>query len=283
MNCDSLYHQLESDFIIPGMTDDWFSCMGALAPYLCENFKTRSMGLVCDFASSVDEVYTAVFPSAAVMGHVLDVSTGPALLFVHHPMVWCGGSQTDAFANMDDSLLERFARRKIAIYCLHVPLDHYGCFSTTVSFARAIGIRPTRAFRDYFGAQVALIGVTGSASTREQRDTIAKQVGHECSLYSYGDETFSDATIAVLAGGGNDIETLHEVRRVGVTTLVTGITAKNVYSREAHEYAESYGINLIGATHYSSEKYACIAMTKYFRALGLSSEFISGVPAIDDL
>lgn len=70
------------------------------------------------------------------MRHVLETSKRPALLFVHHPMAWLGASQTDAFVNMERSLIERFGSREIAIYGLHVPLDHYGDFSTTVTFAR---------------------------------------------------------------------------------------------------------------------------------------------------
>jgi len=32
----------------------------------------------------------------------------------------------------------------------------------------------------------------------------------------------------------------------------------------------------LAATHYSTEKFACIAMTEYFTELGLPSEFIEG-------
>jgi len=39
----------------------------------------------------------------------------------------------------------------------------------------------------------------------------------------------------------------------------------------------------MGGTHYSSEKFACIAMCKDFEKLGLGSEFIADTPSFEDL
>jgi hypothetical protein len=39
----------------------------------------------------------------------------------------------------------------------------------------------------------------------------------------------------------------------------------------------------LGGTHYSTEKFACMAMTKYFEKLGLPSEFIEDAPGLADL
>ena len=64
---------------------------------------------------------------------------------------------------------------------------------------------------------------------------------------------------------------------------MTGITAKNDHSRKAHEFAEKNNLNLLGGTHYSTEIFACIAMIDYFKKLGLSSEFISYKPVMEDM
>jgi hypothetical protein len=87
MNSARLYEQLEKDFINPALSDDWAGRMTAIADYLTDNFKKRSMGLVCDNSRVVSRVYTAVFPSRRVMQTILDKGEGNVLLFVHHPMV----------------------------------------------------------------------------------------------------------------------------------------------------------------------------------------------------
>ena len=64
---------------------------------------------------------------------------------------------------------------------------------------------------------------------------------------------------------------------------MTGITALNDFSKETHEFEKENHINLIGGTHYSTEKFACIAMTEYFSKLGINSKFIDGQYYLEDL
>jgi hypothetical protein len=66
MKASQLYKQLEKDFITKNLSDDWAEHMTSVADFLSGNFKKRSMGLVCDFATKINKVYTAVFPSKPV-------------------------------------------------------------------------------------------------------------------------------------------------------------------------------------------------------------------------
>ena len=68
-----------------------------------------------------------------------------------------------------------------------------------------------------------------------------------------------------------------------ITTLVTGVTPVNDYSRETHRFEKENKINVLGGTHYSSEKFACIEICKYFNDLGLHARFISDEPDLYDL
>jgi len=52
---------------------------------------------------------------------------------------------------------------------------------------------------------------------------------------------------------------------------------------EFHQIAKESKINVMGATHYSTEKYACMAMLDYFAGLGVEAEFIEGTPCKEDL
>ncbi len=52
---------------------------------------------------------------------------------------------------------------------------------------------------------------------------------------------------------------------------------------EFHRIVLESKINVIGATHYSTEKYACMAMTGYFKKIGVEAEFLEGRYFLEDL
>ncbi|MCD4777107.1 MAG: Nif3-like dinuclear metal center hexameric protein [Candidatus Aegiribacteria sp.] len=283
MKAARLYDQLEKDFITPEMSDEWAQYMDSVADFLSDNFKKRSMGLVCDFTTEISKVYTAVFPSGNIMQRILDDGTEDAMLFVHHPSIWDIRKAPDVFQQIDRELLQQFENRKISIYNLHVPLDNFGEYSTSVTLAKALGIKPEKAFAAYFGAMAGVFGKTDCATVQDLKNKFQETVNHEVSLYKYGDDEIKDATVAVIAGGGNDIDILQEVFKAGVNTFVTGIAVINKHSSKAHEYAEKQGINILGGTHYSTEKFACISMVDYFTETGLPSEFIEDEPVMEDM
>ena len=110
-------------------------------------------------------------------------------------------------------------------------------------------------------------------------------VGHKVKIWNYGKEEIKDRKVAVVAGGGCDAEILSEISQLGINTFLTGVTFHNNYepSIEAHKIAKENRINIIGGTHYSTEKFACIKMVKYFEGLGISAEFIPDNPDMGDL
>ncbi len=283
MKAAELYAQLERDFITPAMTDGWAPRMAPVAEFVCDNFMDRSMGLVCDNASEVNKVYTAVFASDVVMQRLVDEDETDAMLFLHHPMDWDIGNVAGVFQPMNTHLLRQFRERRLAVYNLHVPLDNYGEFSTSASLARALGVEITAPFAAYHGALAGVFGTTEFSTVRPLRERFEAVVGHKTSLYRYGADEIAGGRVAVVAGGGNDLEVLEEVVAEGVGTLLTGATARNEYSEDAHKYAESHAINILGGTHYSTEKFACQTMVGYFNGLGLSAEFIGDTPGMEDL
>ena len=70
---------------------------------------------------------------------------------------------------------------------------------------------------------------------------------------------------------------------LGVHAMVTGITTENEHTAAAHGFARNAKIHLLGGTHYSTERFACEAMTGYFTGLGLSAEFLPGTPVLEDM
>ena len=211
MKATQLYNQLEEDFIIPKMSDEWSKDMNSVAEFLCPNFLKRSMGLVCDFAVEINRVYTAVFPSADVMLKILGDGTQDGMLFVHHPSIWDIRKAPEVFQQMDRALLQIFKERRISIYNLHVPLDNFGKHSTSVTLAKAIGVKPENTFAPYFGAMVGIVGKCDCATVQDLKNKFQEIVNNSVSLYNYGDNEIKDATVAIVAGGGNDVETLEEI------------------------------------------------------------------------
>lgn len=283
MNAADLYNKLEKDFITPTLSDKWAEYMVSISDYLTENFKRRSMGLVCDNSAMINKVYTAVFPSSVVMQSIIDKEETDIMLFVHHPSIWDIRKAPETFQQMDRDSLQLFKERRISIYNLHVPLDSYGPYSTSVTLAKALEIKISKSFGYYFGGLCAVIGKIGLSSVQELKDEFESVVRHRVSLYEYGTDEIEEGMVAVAAGGGNIIGVLEEVAGEGVNTFLTGITARNEHSEVSHRYAEDKGISILGGTHYSTEKPACQAICCYFMKLGLPSEFIEDNPILEDL
>jgi len=283
MKASQIYKKLERDFITPKMTDEWAEYMGPISDFLSDNFKKRSMGLVCDFAKEIKRTYTAVFPSKEVMQRIIDDGTQDAMLFVHHPSIWDIRKAPEVFQQMDRQLLQEFKNRKISIYNLHVPLDNFGEYSTSMTLAKALKIKPINPFAPYFGSLCGVFGKTDAKTVQDIKKKFQNSIGHEVKLYNYGDNGIKNGKVAVVAGGGNEKGILEEIAGAGVNTFITGITAKSEYSKEAHDFAKKHKINILGGTHYSTEVFACVAMVDYFKKIGLPSEFIADKPVMEDM
>lgn len=283
MKATKLYQKLDHDFILENMTDDWAKHMDLIYDFLSDNFKNRSMGLVCDFTKKITKVYTAVFPSQKVMQKILDDKAENALLFVHHPAIWDIRTSPDVFHQMDRKQLQKFKEKNISIYNLHVPLDNYGNYSTSVTLAKALDIKPNKEFAPYFGGFAGVIGKTEIPTIQELKKKFESALGHKASIYNYGNNEIKNGKVAIVAGGGNSIDILEEIKENKINTFVTGITAKNSHSKAAHDFAKENKINILGGTHYSTEKFACIAMCDYFEKQGLPSRFIDDYPVMEDL
>ncbi len=276
MKKEEIYNHLEKDFIKEGMTDDWSGQVNSVEDMVTKNFKERWMGVLFDSGNDLDTVYTAVFPSDKVMKEVLDKDSKDTVLFTHHGATWDIRNAPKVFKDIDRKLLEEFKRRNISIYTLHVPLDNFSPYSTGVSFAEAIRVNPKDSFAPYFGGMCGVSGEAEAKNVEELKGRVEEAINHEAFLYLYGDEGINK--VSVIGGGG-----MGSVEEVKEGVLVTGITVKNDHSKEMHDIAKKNRINIIGATHYSSEKFACIKMVNYFKNKGISSEFIEDVPVMEDL
>lgn len=282
MRAIDLYNQLERDFITKNMRDDWARFMGELDEYLSPNFKERSMGLVCDFTNEINSVYCAVFPTKEILQSIIDDGATNAMLFLHHPSIW-DIRRLKPFYQMDKELINKFKENKISIYNLHVPLDNFSEYSTSKTLADVLYIEIEKPFKEYCGTLSGVIGKTKCKSVEELHDRFSKALGHNTSLYLYGNNNIKDGRVAIVAGGGNNIATVSEMIENKVDVLITGISVNNKNYLEVHDLEQKNHINILGGTHYSTEKFACQKMCTYFERFGLVSTFIEGEPVYQDM
>ncbi|MCL2768315.1 MAG: Nif3-like dinuclear metal center hexameric protein [Synergistaceae bacterium] len=284
MRATELYDRLNADFIKEGIKDvDWANRMPHLHKYLFPEFmQNGGMGLMCDFTNEVGKVYTTVFLSDRVLARLLSDDVSDAVLFSHHPTNWDLKDRNGNYAATEE-YIAKLKERNISIYVLHHPLDNFGKFSTCGTLADKLKMRIEEPAFLYFGAYCGIVGTLDCKTTGELHDHYSQTVGHKTSLYQYGDERLKGEKIALCPGGGNDMFVVNEMTERNIGTLITGVTIVNDHSRETHEFEKANRINVLGGTHYSTEKYAPMEMCKYFNSLGLPSEFIEDEPDLFDL
>ena len=284
MKAEKVYKSLDKQFELDKLHEDEWSALD-LGDYITENFKQTWMGLVLDNAKEIERVYTAVFPSERVLDKILSSGERNVLLFTHHPMIWDLSIGGFPFRNIPREYLERLKEQTIAHYAIHVPLDNNGPYSTTASLARALAIEIESEFFEYHGVVVGIIGKTECKTVSELAGKVQDKVGHQVKIWDYGDPKISNQKVALVAGGGSYPEIVEELSKTDVKTYITGVTRKTIDwepSFRFHEICEENEINVIAATHYSTEKFACIAVLKFFETLGLPSEFIEDEPSFLD-
>ncbi len=284
MDAKKLYRSLDKEFEIDKLNEDEWSFFD-LGDAVTESFRKTKKGLVLDNSTEIKKVYTAVFPSEPVLDYIIASGVEDTLLFTHHPMIWDSSSGGFPFKNIPTKYLEVLEEKNISLYTIHVPLDRNGPYSTTVSLAQALEIETESEFFEYHGVKVGIIGKTECNSVFELSGRVKETVGHLLKTWAYGSMQIPNGMVALVAGGGNYPEIVEELAETDVRTYITGVTMKNPDyepSLRFHEICQEHNINVIAATHYSTEKFACIAIQKFFEDLGLPSEFLEDTPSFED-
>jgi putative NIF3 family GTP cyclohydrolase 1 type 2 len=284
MKARELYAKMDNDFEIESLKDDW-SFM-TFNDYIAPSFKRRYMGIVLDNAIEVKKVYTAVFPDLDILDKLIDTEQTDILLFAHHAMGYDPTISGFPFYNIPEEYLLKLKQQRISFYVLHAPLDKNSEFSTSVNLAKNLELDIIDEFCEYEGIKVGILCKTELKTITELAEKVKSAIGHEVKLLAYGDNVIHEGRVAVAAGGGSVGFVAEELSNLGINMYITGCI-RHVPSyeptEEFHRIICENNINVIGATHYTTEKFACIAMTKYFNRIGIPADFLEGRYYLEDM
>jgi putative NIF3 family GTP cyclohydrolase 1 type 2 len=284
MEAKKLYAKLDSDFGIEMLKDDW--SFVKYNEYIASGFKERYIGIMLDNTVEVKKVYTATMPDLDILDNLIHTGQSDILLFSHHAMCYDPTIKGFPFYDIPEDFLAKLKHNRISFYVLHSPLDKNGEYSTSVSLARNLKLEIVDEFCEYMGINCGVICKTDLKTAAELAEHVGSIVGHQVKLTGKGDDKIRDGLVAIVAGGGSVGFAAREIAEMGINMYITGCTRKVPFVESIEEFHSITGdrkINVIGATHYSTEKYACIAMVGYFESLGIQAQFLEGRYYLEDL
>jgi putative NIF3 family GTP cyclohydrolase 1 type 2 len=284
MKAKELYEKIGRDFETDKYKDDW--SFVEFNEFINPVFKERYIGAMLDNTAEIEKVYTSTFPDIEVLDDIFSRNENDILLLSHHAMGYDPTLEGFPFYNIPAGYLKKLKERRISFYVLHIPLDSNGIYSTSVNLAKELKLQITGEFCEYLGCKVGVICETAFTKLTDFASHVENVMGHEIKIWRHGKDIIDRKTVAVAAGGGCIDFVAEELAVLKINTFLTGCTRPILSfepNMEFHRIAKENKINLVGATHYSTEKFACMAMVKYFTGFGINAEFVEGIPCMEDL
>jgi putative NIF3 family GTP cyclohydrolase 1 type 2 len=290
---DGLKGELDDLFSIPEWERD--PAMSRFLPRLYEaidydhtqilepDFCHRHNGLMLRAGEQVGEVYCAAFPCPEVVETLLARTPGHALLFVHHPIdMEVAGV---GFLPLPPHSLERMRAQGVSVYACHAPLDCHDEIGTNASIAAAFGVQVEQGFARYGLGYAGRIGTIPPATVGELVER-GKGIFGLDRVEVGGAQPGSVTRVAIVAGGGDDVEVMEEAGALGAQAYITGEWYTRTMPLEEGEqrwaegnraacqaYAGSSNMALLGFSHAASEYLVMEAqMADWFRRRGLRVE-----------
>lgn len=241
------------------------------------------IGLQEEHTKEIDMVYTATFAGDEVFEKLEEEKAEHCLLFTHHPVQQRENLSmaAPAVSNYAKKVMEQ---QKITLFSYHIPLDRNGIYSPGNSLAKRIGAVPYEEFYLQNQVRMGVFCNTEFNTVEDIMDALRMALGHPGKCYQYGGERLNEGKIAIMAGGAKSTGIYREMKEHGINTFLTGVTNPSVpWVQSIHREAEKNKINLIGGTHYSTEKFALIEIIKFFNNLGLKARFLEEIPKMGEL
>lgn len=241
------------------------------------------IGLQEDNTPILRKAYTATFASPDVIRTILDRGERDVLLFTHHPVPPAPDLNT-GYGVIPGELLERMRAQRVSFFSYHIPMDAPGPYSTGGTLAGAMGCTPYGRWYPQNGAELGALCHSPCETAEELAQRLEQAVGHRVKLYQNGSGALDGGRFAIMAGCAKNSAAYAALAELGVRALVTGVAAPTAdWTRANHAQAKAHGISIIAGTHYSTEKFAPMALCGFFRMYGMDAEFLPEKPDFNDL
>jgi putative NIF3 family GTP cyclohydrolase 1 type 2 len=284
---DELVDELDRYFRIPEVeNDDWSEAFESVyggpywRDYVEPGYEGKWNGLMVRGAGDVERVVTCVFPSDRIVG-ALEPGT---LLFSEHPLDF---ADEPGFLPLSRESLEALKQRTCGFFHAHAPLDMHPEVSPSRLCAEGVGLAALEEYypiADGIPGGAAIVGDSG-LSLEALAEAFRVYLGPEIKVHVITRPRYEAGRVAVVAGGGADVDILGASIERGCQTYVTGNAATNCRIdwiqekvRAFRQLADEHAVALVDAMHYGMEKPPQLAMVSWFRRLGLEAEFVPDGP-----
>lgn len=251
-------------------------------PHECTDIFDR-LGVQYHNTDHITKVYTSTFASKEAIDQVLARKESDVMLFSHHP-VPPRSNENQPYPEIPQYLVQRLREARVSLFSYHIPLDRHNPYAPSYTLALAMGLQSYDTFYTQNGVTMGELCQSYYTDVYELASRMEHVLGHDVRLCGYGDTALENGRVAVMAGCAKNPEVYVSLREQGVNTLITGVTSQDIiWVPAVHEQAKANCVNILGGTHYSTEKFAPIALVQYFEDLGIPCEFVEESPNMSDL
>jgi|GEM_PF-5546918 len=268
MNIEFLKNILDKEFNIINNNENLveFAVTDENNKYFNHEFLGNKTGLINFNSTEIKKIYTTVFITDTIVEKIKKEQN--ILILTHHHFDYYEDER--GLQPIRPEIFETLKESKNSIYVAHAPLDTHKIYGTSVSLAEICNIKIEKLYYDYFGEPTAVIGHI----EKTDFDKFSESVKHAIqrpflTLHKHID---SVEKIAVVAGGGDIPEILQQAYDFGCDTLLTGtvehrwaIPFIQEANRKFHELNYQLKRNLIGGTHFATERPAMIKVLNLIR------------------
>jgi len=239
------------------------------------SFLKRRTALMLEGNEEIQDVICVVFVTDVIVEQL--ASRRNCLLFTHHHFDYHEDER--GLQPIRAGQLNKLLEGGHSLYVAHAPLDTHPIYGTSRVLAGLVGVHPEEEFFEYFGSSVGVMGRIVPVDLEEYAERVRMALERPC--ITMVNCRGSVTKVAVVAGGGDRPEVLEEAARAGCDTLVTGtvehrwdIPFARDNNRRFHDLNERLRLNLIGGTHYGTERPAVVAVTRMFSQWQVSAFFM---------
>ena len=276
MMLEGLASRLDEEFAVVSCSEDlveWAVTTGN-RDLVYSEFLEHKTGLMVAGAPTLHAVRTCVFVTDRIVMKLRE--SPPCLLFTHHNFDYYEDGRGLQAIRRDQ--IEDLQQHAHSVYVAHAPLDTHPVYGTSLALAKVVGINVKELFYDYFGAPTALIGDSAICELDEFVEHVRKKLLRpKVDVDKHHPQV---QKVAVVAGGGDLPDLLQEAYDRGCDTMLLGtlehrwaIPAVQKDHEEFLRLNDRLKINLIGGSHFGTERPAMIRVVELFRNMGVPSEY----------